>query len=94
MQKTITQIQDLDAGLLVDKLDLIENNLKKLFKSFQPKQPTEYLSRKDVAAMLGVSLVTVSEWTKKGLLRSFKLGNRVYYKRNEVENSLTEIKHR
>ena len=90
----VLQVQEIEADTLKEWFVSLQSQMQGLKKHLQPKQPTEYQSRKDVAEMLGVSLVTVSEWTKKGLLKSYKIGNRVYYKRNEVENSLTEIKHR
>jgi len=44
--------------------------------------------------MFAISLVTVNEWRKKGILKAYKIGNRVYFKRNEVEAALVEIKGR
>ena len=62
--------------------------IKTLRKEFQPKEPTEYLTRSDMAQMLKIDLSTLHNWTKKGKLRSYALGNRVYYKRHEVDAAL------
>ena len=43
-----------------------------------------YISRKDTAQLLNISLVTLSNWTKKSLLKSYKIGSRVLYKKSEV----------
>ena len=64
-----------------------------LSKEFQPKQPTQYLSRNEVAAMLQIDLSTVHNWTKSGKIQSYGIGGRVYYKRQEVENAIVELKH-
>ena len=55
------------------------------------KEISDYLSRKDIAALLKISLPTVDQWTKQGLLYCYKMGNRVFYKRQEVERSLHEV---
>lgn len=38
--------------------------------------------------MLRVSLMTINNWTQKGLLTSYRIGNRVVYKKDEVLQSL------
>lgn len=68
-----------------DELFLIKAQLEELAKNFEPKTPTEYLTRTEVAEMLKCDLSTIHNWTKKGKLIPYGIGNRVYYKRNEVE---------
>lgn len=56
-------------------------------------QRLELLSKNDVAKLLGVTLQTVYNYTQKGILKGYKMGDRkVYFKKNEVEAALTEIK--
>lgn len=50
-----------------------------------------YISRKDTAQLLNISLVTLSTWTKRSLLKSYKIGSRVLYKKSEVIESLREV---
>lgn len=69
----------------------IENQLQDFLKHFQPKQPTEYLTRQEVAELLKVDLSTVHNWTKKGKLKSYGIEGRVYYKRQEVESSIIAL---
>lgn len=69
----------------------VKQQLQELKKEFQPKEPTTYLTRNEVAKMLSVDLSTVHNWTKKGILKSVGIGSRVYYKRKEVENALVEL---
>lgn len=69
----------------------VKNELEQLKKDFQPKQPSEYLTRNEVAEMLKIDLSSVHNWTKKGKLKAYGIGGRVYYKRNEVENSIIEL---
>ncbi|MBK3519729.1 helix-turn-helix domain-containing protein [Carboxylicivirga marina] len=69
----------------------IEEKLNALTENFQPKQPTEWLTRNEVKELLKIDLSTLHNWTKKGKLKAYGIGNRVYYKRYEIEASLIEL---
>lgn len=70
-------------------LDGVKEQLDQLRQEFQPKQPEEYLTRHEVKTFLKINLSTVHHWTKSGNLQAYYLGNRVYYKRSEIEQKLT-----
>jgi len=72
-------------------LDGVQTKIDKLKAQFQPKEPTEYLTRNEVKDLLHVDLSTVHNWTKKGKLKSYGIGNRIYYKRHEVEEAIIPI---
>ncbi len=72
-------------------IEFIKTELKELKKHFEPKTPTEYLTRVEVAKMLKIDLSSVHNWTKKGILISYQIGGRVYYKRSEVENAIVKL---
>ena len=72
-------------------LNGVDKKLNELKEQFQPKEPTEYLTRNEVKNLLKVDLSTVHNWTKKGKLKSYGIGNRVYYKRKEVEQTLIPL---
>lgn len=55
------------------------------------KKENRYLTRKNVAQLLSISLPTVHDWVNKGILKSYRAGNRVYFKSEEVEESLKRI---
>lgn len=63
-----------------------------LKKEYQPKEPTEFLTRNEVADLLKVDISTVHNFRKRGLLKAYSIGTRVYFKRDEVEQSLIELK--
>ena len=69
----------------------VKIQIDQLKKEFQPKEPTEYLTRNEVKKLLNVDLSTVHNWTKKGKLKSYGIGSRVYYKRHEVEQSIKPL---
>jgi excisionase family DNA binding protein len=70
------------------EISIIRNQLNELIHSFEPQKPTEWLTRNEVAEMLKCDLSTVHHWTKKGKLKKHCIGNRVYYKRSEVEAAI------
>lgn len=51
----------------------------------------EYLTKKDVATLFGVCLLTVSSWTNQGRLTAYRIGTRVFYKAEEINNALVKI---
>lgn len=67
------------------KEQLVPELEARLAEQFQPKQPTEYLSRNEVCDMLKIDLSTLHRWRKSGELIAYGLGNRIYFKRHEIE---------
>ena len=76
-------------SLLMKGVQQVVNQIR---EEFQPKTPTEYLTRKQVAKMLDINLTTLNNWTNKGVLISYGIQGRVYYKRDEVERAFIELK--
>jgi excisionase family DNA binding protein len=90
----MTQIQL--VGITPDALaDLIDMRLNKRFKEvekhLQPKTPTKYLTRQEVAKLLSVDLSTVHNLSVKGILKKYQIGGRVLYIRSEVETEIVKI---
>ena len=69
----------------------VRAELKTFAQNFQPIIPPEYLTRLEVADILKVSLVTISDWNKKKILNPYRLGNLIRYKRSEIEEALVCI---
>lgn len=89
--QTVQFIQVTPEQLQNAIIEGVKTQLQDLKKHFEPKTPTEYLTRSEVAKMLSVDLSTVHNYTKRELLTSYGIGARVYYKRSEVENSLIKL---
>lgn len=51
----------------------------------------ELLTRKEAAQYLSISLSTLKNWTDEGLIKAYKLGGRIYYKKKELINSLEKV---
>lgn len=71
-----------------EEVCFMRNQLAELINKFEPKVPAEYLTRSEVAEMLKCDLSTIHNWTVKGKLIPYGIGNRVYFKRSEVEAAL------
>lgn len=75
------------------KLDRMRNAIiTELKNEFKPKIPEEFLTRNEVAQLLKVNVNTVDRWSKEGQLRRYGLGNKIFFKRSEVEESIQKIK--
>jgi hypothetical protein len=72
--------------------EVLKPEIMALKEQMKPKQGNDYLTRKEVAEMLKIDLSSVHNWTKKGILKRHQIGNRVYYKLAEIENSIVELK--
>lgn len=59
-------------------------------KSSKSKDDTQYLTRGEVSKQLQISLPTLHNYVKQGLLKSYRIGGKVRFKANEIEQSLTE----
>ena len=89
--KSIQFVQVTPEQLQEAILQGVKSQLEQLSKNFQPKEPEEYLTRNEVAEMLKVDLSTVHNWGKSGRLKRHGIGNRVYFKRSEVEQAIVEL---
>lgn len=77
---SIEELEDTIRKVITDSLR--ENQLSK------PSNPeADYLTRIETARLLRVTLPTLSEWTKRGILHSYRMGSRIRYKRSEVNES-------
>ncbi len=56
------------------------------------KAEDDLLSCEEVESFLKISPPTRIEWTKKGILKSYSISRRVYYKKSEVLQALIPLK--
>lgn len=82
-------VEELISGI---KDELVPELKKQLSQEFQPKQPEELMTRKEVCDLFQIDLSTLHRWRKEEKMPSYGIGNRVYFKRSEVEAMLTENK--
>lgn len=51
------------------------------------------LSRAEACELLKVSLTTLWNWTKSNKVTAYSMGNRIFYKKKELLESLTRLRH-
>jgi len=91
----ITQVFGITpTELKEDILKDVRAELKEIVQNFQPVKPPEYITRQEAAKILKVSLVTLTDWNKKGVLKPYRLGNLIRYKRTELDEALIAISKR
>jgi len=55
------------------------------------QKKTSVLTRKGTAEYLSISLATLRVWTVKGFLKAYQIGGRIYYKENEILESMKSV---
>lgn len=83
------QIQGISAETLLGQIKKV---VKELIPQPQPQTTTDrLLTRKEVCKMLQVSLVTIHNWTKAGILNPYRIGNKLRFKESEVLEALQSV---
>lgn len=82
-------------GITLDQLNQhllngVDARMKELAERSE-NEPVQYLTRRELANKLSISLPTLHDWVKKGLLKAYRMGNRVYFKSDEIDDSLRPI---
>jgi excisionase family DNA binding protein len=86
------------SGLTVEQLrEMIVETFKEMYSLKEQIQkvpasmmPPKYITRKDTAKLLHISLPTLNDWTKDGTLKSYRIGTRILYKPEEVTETVTQ----
>ncbi len=78
---------------LSDIKKIVEEALEKKLTGFSTPKENELklLTRKDTAKLLCISLPTLHDWTKNGIVKAHRIGYRVLYKHEEIIEALQQI---
>lgn len=86
LQTTPEQLVELISESVKQQLE----NLKKELHSSEAND--ELMSREEACDYLKINSSTLWAWTNRKKVRAYGIGNRRYYKRSELMDSLTELK--
>jgi excisionase family DNA binding protein len=64
---------------------------EELSKRLQPETPQRYITKKEAAVKLRLSLPTLNRLTSDGTLTGYRVGRRVLYKSDQIDQALSEI---
>ena len=62
--------------------------LADLTKTIKDNEPNRYFSAQEICERFGISKPTIHEWKRRKILKSYKLGSRVYYRMDDIENAM------
>lgn len=86
------------ASIIAEEVEKrLQSKFSELLNEIQKQKPTKsdnscvYWDRKTVAQYIGVSLPTIISYTKREYLTAYRLGNKIRYKKHEVEGALKRI---
>ena len=90
MEKLLfTSLQTEDIKSIFE--EVLKEHISELVSTKSDGVGNPLLSRKETAKLLCISLPTLNEWTKTGILKAHRIGNRVLYKEQEVIEALVEV---
>jgi excisionase family DNA binding protein len=72
--------------------EVIEEKLKLDSNPKESKKGLAYLNRFEVAKILKISLPTLNNWSKAGTIQSYRIGNRILYKSDEIEQAVQTVR--
>lgn len=89
MEKILFSPISLDELETVIKMT-VQREFEMIYNSQTPQPENTFISRRETANILGISLPTLNDYSKRGLLPSYRIGTRIRYKKEEVLNSLNQ----
>jgi len=66
---------------------MVFQSVKEALANALPKQK-KYLTKKDVCSECGVSLATVNNWMRSGIIKPLRIGGRVLFDSGEVDKTI------
>lgn len=93
MTKNSILLQNLSPETLTELIkEGVKSQLADFIKDLQTHNPDELLSRDEVCKLLQIDSSTLWHWTNKGKVKAYGIGNRRYYKKAELLESLKPLK--
>lgn len=74
-----------------DLKTLIKDSILEALENTNPQQPEkedQLIKISEACRLLGVSSVTIHTWKKGGLIPFYRISNKIYFKKNELIQSL------
>ncbi|MEO9146193.1 MAG: helix-turn-helix domain-containing protein [Ginsengibacter sp.] len=84
---------EVPAGIteILHRMESMETSLARLISNHKPQQPDSYITRQEAADTLHITLPTLLTWTMDGKIKGYRIGRRVLYKKNEINEAVTSI---
>ena len=86
-------LENLDAESLKELIkDGIKSQLEDFKETLNTQNPDELLTREQTCTFLQINSTTLWHWSNKGKVKAYGIGNRRYYKKSELLESLHPVK--
>ncbi|WP_347840483.1 helix-turn-helix domain-containing protein [uncultured Draconibacterium sp.] len=74
-------------------IEELEERINKAIQSSlkTSKDAEEFIPRKELASILGVTLPTIDQWRREGKIKAYAIDRKVYFKRSEVEQAMKPV---
>ena len=72
--------------------EVIQEELLEVRKQLKEKDSEVLLTRQETCEFLKISITTLWQWSKKGKIESYGIGNRIYYKKEDLLKSLVLLR--
>lgn len=79
-------------ALVLKRVEDLEQSILELKDVRKDLSQNELLTRQETADYFKCDLSTIHLWSKQGKLNKHCIGNRVYYKRSDVETAMKQIR--
>jgi hypothetical protein len=86
----LVQLSSEDLTELIN--ESLKSQLEDLKSEFIQNDPDKLLTREETCEYFQIDSSTLWSWTNKGKVVAYGIGNRRYYKRSELNESLTPLK--
>ena len=74
----------LDVNLVVKNQEVLISQMNEIYESLRGNKELPHFTKVETAKFFNVSVNCITDWTRNGTLKSYSVGQRVYYKRSEV----------
>lgn len=89
--KTNTPVLIINQEAFINEMQqLLKNQKKEILVELKNSKSKDLFTRKELAKYLKVSQQTIINWSANGILNPTYIGNRVYYKADEVNELLKQ----
>ncbi len=87
-------LRDCIRDAIKEELHIFISGIRSTVDNTASTSSEKLLTKKEMADELDISLVSLTEWMKQGKIPYMRMGKRIYFKKNEVVNSMANFNHK
>ena len=87
-------LRDCIRDAIKEELHIFISGIRNTVDNTECTSSEKLLTKKEMADELDISLVSLTDWMKQGKIPYMRMGKRIYFKKNEVVNSMANFNHK